>query len=85
MPLSVPVHAGIVHTDIIHLPKIKKRGGEEADFTNSNLSHFGQESKVYGDKANVASKNDTKNDIQTPESMQESTLRTDLQQFPLSA
>lgn len=37
MPVSVPVLPGIVHTGIVHLPKIKKKGGEEADFTDSNI------------------------------------------------
>lgn len=32
-PLSVPVHTGNIHA-----PKIKKKGGEEADFTDSNIS-----------------------------------------------
>lgn len=45
---------------------------------------FVQESKVYGDKANVASENDTKNYTQAAQSMQKSKLKTDLQQFPLS-
>ena len=37
VPLSVPVHTGIAHTGIIHSPKIKNKGGEEADFTDSNV------------------------------------------------
>lgn len=83
--LSVPVHTGIVQ-----LPKIRRKEDEEADFTDSNISstceraHFGQETNVYGDKANAASENDTKNDIQAQESMLKSMLTTDLQQFPVS-
>lgn len=47
-------------------------------------AYFVQESKVYGDRANVASENDTKNCTQAAQSMLKSMLKTDLQQFPLS-
>lgn len=47
-------------------------------------AHFIQESKVFGDKANAASENDTKNDTQAAQSMLKSMLKTDVQQFPLS-
>lgn len=47
-------------------------------------AYFVQESSVYGDKAKVASENDTKNDTQAAQSMLKSMLKTDLQQFPLS-
>lgn len=47
-------------------------------------ANFVQESKVYGDKANVASENATKNYTQAAQPMWKSKLKTDLQQFPLS-
>jgi len=38
VPLSAPVHTGIIHTCITHSLKIKKKGDEEDDFTDSNTS-----------------------------------------------
>lgn len=47
-------------------------------------AYFVQESKIYGDKANVANENDTKNYTQAAPSVHKSKLKTDLQQIPLS-
>lgn len=88
MPLSVPVHPVLFTLVLsIHL-QLRSEVLKLISHTKIQQSHkkayFVQESKVYGDRANVASENDTKNYTQAAQSMLKSMLKTDLQQFPLS-